>query len=384
MRLTPELTLSETDHISRNGESCLFNKKTSSEDGSAKIGSSYGRSEASSKSKSSDSRKSRFDQHPPVARPRPGGNPWDGFRTMMGPEGPADRPSEYRGSRSLSARPSYESSTSSGKSKSKSSSDQMKHNRTLQYSQSSGSQASSAGEKHERLAVSLQEEKKRRQLREGARAASPAPSDTSEASVATIKATGFRGRLSTLKLWGNDKKLKHEQSGVSPTHGKRLENKHIAQPSRAHRSTWGRQDHGQLTVPRRSIDTRSVIEEVRSIIEDAQLTFDDGYSSYSDIPSSTGEAIDRAIRECKSNFDLVLSRTMDVTDPTLREMLHGMLLPLATAISNANVARNASLQLEVAIGNLALQTSQGVEEVKRRLDAAESAVAGFEPGVQRQ
>ena len=137
-------------------------------------------------------------------------------------------------------------------------------------------------------------------------------------------------------------------------------------------------------VPRRSIDTRSVIEEVRSIMEDAQLTFDDGYSSYSDIPSSTGEAIDRAIRECKSNFDLVLSRTMDVTDPTLREMLHGMLLPLATAISNANVARNASLQLEVALGNLALQTSQGVEEVKRRLDAAESAVAGFEPGVQRQ
>jgi hypothetical protein len=70
------------------------------------------------------------------------------------------------------------------------------------------------------------------------------------------------------------------------------------------------------------------------------------------------EEIDRAIRESKENFDLILARMPLVSDAGMKRTLENVLVPLAAAIEATIVARNASIRLEGVITDLAILTAQ--------------------------
>lgn len=70
------------------------------------------------------------------------------------------------------------------------------------------------------------------------------------------------------------------------------------------------------------------------------------------------DEIDRAIRESKENFDLILARMPLVSDARMRRTLEDVLIPLAAAIEATIVARNAGIRLDGAIADLTILTAQ--------------------------
>lgn len=69
-----------------------------------------------------------------------------------------------------------------------------------------------------------------------------------------------------------------------------------------------------------------------------------------------GDTIDRAIKESKENFDILVERLPLITDPVIKANLESVLVPLATAIQTTALSRQACLSLELAVGNLAIIT----------------------------